>query len=393
MYRIRLGSGEQTVFKSVEELALGLQSGTVDPAAQVFDRDSSRWMPIEQHPDYAAARSHDDLPTQLIDLSNVLQGDERLAEFPRVGAEGSAPLADAAAALDAGDAGVKAGSLPGSVVPLDESVQPPAPEPSAPEEFAERTPIQPVSHSPLPPSNNNSRWLTLGGGILVAVIAVGFLSARASRSDDAQAIPSSLLAVPDSFGTLSGTDSAAGVGVSDSTPQDADPAQAYAGAYASARAAFDGALGDSGFKSMFAAERLASVASIKAARTSLSGASRLVLAYHEREGAIESTYRAAVPTDVGPSLRESFDTKQLTVALLASADSVYQLLLQEQGQYEISGSQLLFANVRAAQRYGVLASFLGGQLLAIRDSSDFAQSFTSMRISRGLGSLPSAFRR
>ena len=182
MYRIRLGSGEQTVFKSVEELALGLQSGTVDPAAEVFDRDSSRWMPIEQHPDYAAARSHDELPTQFIDLSSVLLADEPFTGSTPVATEREVSAADAAVSLQAGSVSdSEGGARMESAVPSSDPAEPPQSE-----KLSERiAPTHAVSRSPSPPSDNNSRWLTLGRGVLFAVIAVGFLTARGTRSDDA----------------------------------------------------------------------------------------------------------------------------------------------------------------------------------------------------------------
>lgn len=55
MFRIRLTSGEDTVFRSVEELALGIQSGVITPDAQVFHAPSQRWRPITTEPEYAPA--------------------------------------------------------------------------------------------------------------------------------------------------------------------------------------------------------------------------------------------------------------------------------------------------------------------------------------------------
>jgi hypothetical protein len=57
MFRIRLASGEETVFRSVEELALGIQSGAISPAAQIFHSASQQWLPIATHPEYERARA------------------------------------------------------------------------------------------------------------------------------------------------------------------------------------------------------------------------------------------------------------------------------------------------------------------------------------------------
>jgi hypothetical protein len=51
-----LASGEEAVFRSVDELALGIQSGVVSPAALVFHGKSEKWLPITSHPEYTAAR-------------------------------------------------------------------------------------------------------------------------------------------------------------------------------------------------------------------------------------------------------------------------------------------------------------------------------------------------
>lgn len=56
MVRVRLASGEEAVFRSVDELALGIQSGVVSPAALVFHGKSAKWLPITSHPEYTAAR-------------------------------------------------------------------------------------------------------------------------------------------------------------------------------------------------------------------------------------------------------------------------------------------------------------------------------------------------
>lgn len=55
MVRVRLASGEEAVFRSVDELALGIQSGVVSGNAQVFHGKSAQWLPITSHPEYVAA--------------------------------------------------------------------------------------------------------------------------------------------------------------------------------------------------------------------------------------------------------------------------------------------------------------------------------------------------
>ena len=55
MYRVRLTSGEETAFRSVEELALGIQSGVITGEAQIYHATTQQWLPISVHPEYVAA--------------------------------------------------------------------------------------------------------------------------------------------------------------------------------------------------------------------------------------------------------------------------------------------------------------------------------------------------
>ncbi|HEU5153254.1 MAG TPA: hypothetical protein VFU03_00835, partial [Gemmatimonadales bacterium] len=55
MYRIRLANGEETVFRSIEELSLGIASGVIAPDAEIYHKKSRSWLPIRTHPDYQAA--------------------------------------------------------------------------------------------------------------------------------------------------------------------------------------------------------------------------------------------------------------------------------------------------------------------------------------------------
>ena len=57
MYRIELSPGEETVFRSIEELAVAVKRGVVTPRARIFHSASNRWLPIQFHPHYKAALS------------------------------------------------------------------------------------------------------------------------------------------------------------------------------------------------------------------------------------------------------------------------------------------------------------------------------------------------
>jgi hypothetical protein len=57
MYRIELSPGDETVFRSIEELAVAIKRGVVTPRARIFHNASSKWLPIQFHPHYKAAVS------------------------------------------------------------------------------------------------------------------------------------------------------------------------------------------------------------------------------------------------------------------------------------------------------------------------------------------------
>jgi hypothetical protein len=55
MFRIRLAHGEEAVYRTVDELALGLNSGIITPTAEYYHAAAEEWLPIESHPEFQAA--------------------------------------------------------------------------------------------------------------------------------------------------------------------------------------------------------------------------------------------------------------------------------------------------------------------------------------------------
>ena len=54
MYLIRLASGREATFPTIQELALAIQRGEVDRDALIFHRRTGDWLPIERHPHFYA---------------------------------------------------------------------------------------------------------------------------------------------------------------------------------------------------------------------------------------------------------------------------------------------------------------------------------------------------
>jgi hypothetical protein len=55
MYRIELARGEETVFRTFEELATAVHNGVVTARARIYHTASEKWLPIEFHPHYKRA--------------------------------------------------------------------------------------------------------------------------------------------------------------------------------------------------------------------------------------------------------------------------------------------------------------------------------------------------
>ena len=55
MYRIELAPGEETVYRTIEELAVGFRNGLVTSRSRIYHNATQKWLPIEFHPHYKKA--------------------------------------------------------------------------------------------------------------------------------------------------------------------------------------------------------------------------------------------------------------------------------------------------------------------------------------------------
>ena len=55
MYRIEVAPGEESVFRTLEELAVAIRNGVVTPRARIYHHASQKWLPIALHPHYKKA--------------------------------------------------------------------------------------------------------------------------------------------------------------------------------------------------------------------------------------------------------------------------------------------------------------------------------------------------
>jgi len=68
--RILLASGEEAVYRTVDELAMGISSGTITAAARVFDLPTRGWLAIESHPEYHEALARAATLSATVDLES-----------------------------------------------------------------------------------------------------------------------------------------------------------------------------------------------------------------------------------------------------------------------------------------------------------------------------------
>ena len=65
MYRIELSPGEETAFRTIDELAVAIRRGVVTSKARVWHNATSKWLPIQFHPHYKTAAA---MPLSQADL-------------------------------------------------------------------------------------------------------------------------------------------------------------------------------------------------------------------------------------------------------------------------------------------------------------------------------------
>lgn len=97
MYRIELSPGEETAFRSIEELAVAIRRKVVTPRARIYHSASNKWLPIQFHPHYKIAASMPLTQADLVagppvaPLSSLSLGQSRPQNPPATGAAANLP--------------------------------------------------------------------------------------------------------------------------------------------------------------------------------------------------------------------------------------------------------------------------------------------------------------
>ncbi len=347
MVRVKLGSGELAVFRTVEELSTAVRSGVVQVSAQVFNNDTQAWLSIQEVPELQAIQAEIQVTTARV--ARKSGGSARPVEPP---------------------------PTPFPVRKLEGA--PPADEGEVSDQAAKRRRSQPLP-VPAPPRarGSHARSLIKVIGIATPVVLAAILAwapepssgvgsvagastpSLASRRAERQRAAALTEALSEAIAP------SRPLGIDDQNSPDslAAPVESltsrlgasqpkrppYASAYAEAQETLEEAFALAGVTDLFSPGRFVTGDSIRAARRTVAAALNILRTYHDQEVMLDQTY---FPGGAGnQSLRETYETAEAGRTLLSLADSLFGLLLREEGQYATGRGQIRFADPAVAQRY------------------------------------------
>jgi hypothetical protein len=158
----------------------------------------------------------------------------------------------------------------------------------------------------------------------------------------------------------------------------------YFQAYADARAELDESLAYVNFRRVFSPGRFSSQDSLRATKRMVVAAGNIMRVYRGREVMLEQQYR---PDDPGGrnSLREPFETSEASRALLSDVDSLFTLLVNQDGEVTVTEREIRFRNARTAKAYNDVRRQIAQTLATWRDSAEASNRVTMPRLVQALG--------
>lgn len=348
MYRIKLTSGEETVYRSIDELSLGIRSGVIGPEALIHHQKSNQWLPIALHPDYKQALSQEPPALTAADAeaqraaeaeSAVIRSLTRRRTVPTPVLVGLGVILTTVLAFFLW-------RLRGDLFPVASANPPPAIS-------------QPVAD---PPAGT--------GGAPAAAPSPGPAPTLAPSGPVAEPPQQAPPAVPPA------------------TPPPAPPtpesmAQRYAAAYDAAIAEMDDELGRLRLSQLFTVTRLGSGDSVRATSRALAGAMNIVRLYRGQTAKVEQAYQDTVQAQVAGhtwtpeqlaawkkhgSKQETFEAARLADSLLTAMEGVFALLAAQEGQSEVAAGSLSFNDSASAAKYEELSGWLNDRVAALTSS-------------------------
>lgn len=369
MYRIRLPSGREAAFATIEELALAIQRGDVSREALIYHRLSDQWVPIERHPHFQGKPEPPDTaapappaPTPAID--SVLEAPSPPPPAP------SAPSAPAPEVIAP------------TPFPVRAAPRPPAPPPPA-ERLAPEPPRREatVREDAAPPERRRSAGRAVARLLLIAGLGAGawygwqwWQARQAPAADPAApayqpAPPPSTLLRPDEPDTGARTAPPPPVSSARSDPRApvgvAELIARHAAAVAQSRTQLASEMETVGFPQVFGVNSFASPLGARAARRRIASAANVIGQYHRRAVLLDQAYgdTAVFQTtragwsepdrrawETRPVLREPFAAADLAESLLADADSLL-AILGNAAEFELRSDTIAFPDPARAAAY------------------------------------------
>ncbi len=351
MYRIRLASGEESVYRSIEELALAIRSGLLDEDAQVYHVRTGRWIRVAEHPHYREA----------IQETAYLPEEEWEEYPPEFEADGDGDLDLDEEPAEDGEDEIEAGTFDPTAPPVDDPYE------------ARISEIHWVPRDYDP--ERTLRWTVMTLVALAAVMGSAALVRLAWREvpptpavADTVPTPSPEQRALARFDSLNLTDLMRDtVSTSSNEPRSVGALMRnYQGSYREAQRDMDEALGFIGFRQPFAPGRLSGPDSLRAARRTLAAAMNVISVYRSMEVRIERSYRDTMAyvsarnrwtlSDVErwesrDARRESFAVARHADSLLQAVDRLYQILLDPETRYIVAQGTVYIKDETTARSY------------------------------------------
>lgn len=403
MYRIRLPSGTEQIYTSIQELADAVRQGSVGRDAAIFHRRSGQWLPLESHPYFAYASSEapdsdkppvddpvaDPWATESPPPAPARTPPAEAPSEPRISTIGPMPprpikpdqpppVVEPLIRPEAPSRVTPLGPLPPRpkkppgplehepIAPTPMMVEPlPAAPPTEPEPRRRRGRVAREYGAPEPLSVSPPRGRRVGMLIFIIVVlgsALGLLIGRkllvrnAGTGAEQAAAPTQQVQVPRLGGPVpdrplvQGIDPTAPVGAEELIDR-------RAAAFEAARARLRNMLDEAGLATILNVRALASPAGALAARRDVAASLNVIGQFRRREVMIEQAYedsarfqaeragwtsQAIERWENRPVVREPYAAADLAESLLADADSLLAILTAAEEGWDISGDTLVF---------------------------------------------------
>lgn len=347
MYRIRITSGEETVFRSPEELALGIRSGVISSDAQIYHKLTECWLPIHLNPDYRAAAHLVPIPTDSPTAAlQTLQSPPALPEAEVGDFEGDTKAALEKAQNDVGVQILRMHSQSGR-------------------ELSQRR------------KRSLLFWLTAATLFPAAVILAIITMPKTAATPVVASKPVEIVAsrpVPPPLTPEAVTDTPSGSAAipiairpaTDTIPTPGELAKHRASQGDASRKSFSASLARLGFAGVFSPNRIGSADSVRAGRKAVTNVRALLAQYRGRVIEVERVYQDSADRLIAqlvwplggmtmwngqPKLRESRDDALKTDSLLGTVDQLLELLQEQEGRYATNATSITFGDTAAASVY------------------------------------------